>query len=699
MVDEMVTDRLAELRDAGGMRDQALEVMRYRMLREAGTGAALVRRIGATEEAELEEEALALLASTLEAAKLAAENDQVGGQRFLDEARAEIEAMRRAGPLAQATRLVLARAFVRAGLAAPPSLLLDDGASDLPEGSYPPTPPEIEALFDQLSAEAEDPAEAHAELKEVLGAMPPGARDAMVAALARRDDPISAGIATYFLLDGEVRLRRAAAEGVLDRIEAGGIDPATAGRLAMLRPWLPADHAREVVDRALKAAATRQAFGGVAPVKWKLGDVLGSVPDGVGAMSFAVPAQAGRRRVIGMLLLKQGYGVKDAYVLPCANATEQRRMLDTITVEMDATKVPIAHVAEMLAMALAEGLDAGLPPAPGLVDVVEIAGIGELRPQARSVADIVESLGVTGWTERKLEEAAESSGFWIDDDLMVENWFEDSSEVRAILEAHGGDDAAAEEAIRGYLESRRGWWSRIIALAALTKKAARDRTAAEFAAVAHLIESGAPLARLPIMDVIAEATVAAGERDEWNLPEENGEEPDELTEPAEAAAPWAPSPKQPEKPGELARILAGSELTPAWLDGYLMAVLVAPRMVRPGDWVGELMRAGPVLPDIEAAQRYLDLVTARSNATVVDLDDEPERLKARVAGIAAEDLPDWARGFSRMVRRFGSAWRDKSVRKDDKAMLSLIEAVGNGDPVDLRPLLAEWLGRRRAAMR
>jgi Uncharacterised protein family (UPF0149) len=697
MADEMVTDRLAELREAGEMRDAALEVMRYRMLQETGTGAALVRRVGATEESELEEEALALLASTLEAAKLAAENDHLGGQRFLDETRAEIEAMRRSGPLAQGARLSLARAFVRAGLAAPPALLLDDGASDLPEGSYPPTPPQIEALFDQLSAEAEELADAHAELKEVLGAMPPGARDAMVAGLARRDDPLSAGVATYFLLDGDDRLRRAAAEGVLDRIEAGGIDAATAGRLAMLRPWLPADHAREAVDRALKAAATRQAFGGVAPVKWKLGNVLGSIPDGVGAMSFAVPAQVGRRRAIGMLLLKQGFGVKDAYVLPCADAAEQRRILDTITVEMDAVKVRIDHVAEMLAIALAEGLDAGLPPAPGLVDVVELAGIGELRPQARSVADIVEGFGVATWTKRKLEEAAESSAFWIDDDLMVENWFEDSSEVRAILEAHAGDDGAAEEAIRGHLEGRRGWWSRIIAFAALTKKSARDRTAAEFAAVAHLIESGAPLAGLPIMDVIAEATVAAGEREEWSLQE--GEEPDDLTEPDEDPAPWEPRPKQPEKPGELGRILAGSELSPAWLDGYLMAVLVAPKMVRPGDWVGELMRAGPVLPDIEAAQRYLDLVTARSNATVADLDDEPERLKARVAGIAAEDLPDWARGFSRMVRRFGSAWRDKSVRKDDKAMLSLIEAVGNGDPVDLRPLLAEWLGRRRAAMR
>ena len=84
---------------------------------------------------------------------------------------------------------------------------------------------------------------------------------------------------------------------------------------------------------------------------------------------------------------------------------------------------------------------------------------------------------------------------------------------------------------------------------------------------------------------------------------------------------------------------------------------------------------------------------------VADLDGEPERLEGRVAGIATEDLPDWARGFSRMVRRFGSAWRDKSVGKADEAVLSLIEVVGRGDPVDLRPLLGDWLRSRRAAMR
>lgn len=689
-------DGLAELRQAGELRGAALEAMRYRMIGKAGAGRELVRLVGATAAGDgPDDAALALLAGTLEAARTAAENDQLGGQRFLDDARAEVEAMRRAAALAPEARLVLARAFVRAGLAAPPSLLLDEGASDLPEGFYPPTSPEIDALFDQLSANAENPADAHSELREMLGAMPPGARDAMVAAVARRDDAISAGVASYLLLDGEVRVRRAAAEGLLDRIAAKGIDAASARRLAALRPWLPADPARELVDRAIEAARARGASAGAAPVKWKLGKVLGSLPDGAGAMSFAVPAQSGRRRAIGMLLLKLGFGVKDAFVMPCANAGEQQRMLDRIAVQLDAAELPVGHLAEMLAMALAEGLGAGQPPAPGLIDVVEVAGIADLRPQARTTAEIVARFGVPGWKQGRLDRAVARSASWIADETMVGNWFEDNAEVRAILEAHAGDDTAAAEAIRLFLETRRGWWARIFALSALILEAGRAPDAADFAAVAHLVASGAPLAELPIFDSIVEASVADREPIEWREGEEEDAGEDDLDQ---APMPLRAAP-EPEEPGELARILAGSGLTPAWLDGYLMAVLVAPKMVRPTDWIGELLQAVPRLPDMVAAQRYLDLVTARSNATVTDL-DAPERLKARVAGIAAEDLAAWARGFSAMVRRFGPAWRDRSVRKDDKAVLALIEAVGRGEERgDMGPVLTAWLDHRRAAIR
>jgi hypothetical protein len=67
----------------------------------------------------------------------------------------------------------------------------------------------------------------------------------------------------------------------------------------------------------------------------------------------------------------------------------------------------------------------------------------------------------------------------------------------------------------------------------------------------------------------------------------------------------------PEEPGELARMLEGSELTPDWVDGFLAAVVVAPKMVRPGDWIEELVGEVPTFRARGRLQRFLDIVMPR----------------------------------------------------------------------------------------
>jgi hypothetical protein len=501
-------------------------------------------------------------------------------------------------------------------------------------------------------------------------------------------------MAAYFLLDGDAGLRLAAAEGLLARTEAGTLDAASAGRIALLRSWLPADAARDTVDRVLRAAAERQAFGGAAPAAWKLAEVLGSISDGVGALSLAIGARRGRLRAIAMVLIKQGFGVKDAYIVECGSAAEQNRIMDNIDAEMDGVLVSVDHVAEMLAMALADGLEAGLPPAPGLIDVAEIVGLPELRPQPLATDKMIERFGVARWRPSRLEKAAAGSAFWVHEYAMVEYWFEDSSEVRAILEAHPDDEAAAP-AIAAALEGRRDWWARICALTALTLKAAGDTSdASEFAGVAHWLASGAPLDELPIVETIVGGTLAArGAAAAANAGDRDDEDEAELDRPD---GPHAPAPEQP---GELGRLLARAGLTPMWLEGFAMAVAVAPKPIRPGDWVGEMIELAPRFGGLAPMQRLLDLLIARTDTATLATDDIAE-LEARIAAAGPEDLGEWARGFAHVARRFGAAWRDRSLNKDDKRVLALIQAVGEGeDAAKLRPIVVGWLARRRAMTR
>jgi hypothetical protein len=53
------------------------------------------------------------------------------------------------------------------------------------------------------------------------------------------------------------------------------------------------------------------------------------------------------------------------------------------------------------------------------------------------------------------------------------------------------------------------------------------------------------------------------------------------------------------------------EISPAWLDGYLAAVVVAPRMSPPSGWVGGLLDRAQGFPDHARLQRFLDLVMLR----------------------------------------------------------------------------------------
>ena len=90
-------------------------------------------------------------------------------------------------------------------------------------------------------------------------------------------------------------------------------------------------------------------------------------------------------------------------------------------------------------------------------------------------------------------------------------------------------------------------------------------------------------------------------------------------------------------------MLEGSELTPDWVDGFLAAVVVAPKMVRPGDWIEELVGEVPTFRDRGRLQRFLDIVMPRYNSTVVDMDDA-EGLKRRFSGRPGEAASAWADG-------------------------------------------------------
>jgi hypothetical protein len=264
---------------------------------------------------------------------------------------------------------------------------------------------------------------------------------------------------------------------------------------------------------------------------------------------------------------------------------------------------------------------------------------------------------------------------------VLDSWFEDIAAAHEI-QAQPGSHAKRLSAMRAMLEQRRGWWARLIARSAMVLHAAGDPAWPQFAATAHALDAGRDMRRIPIMEDIAVWTLERPGAPLEPLPEfDDGV----LAQPT----------VKPEKPGELARILTRSELTPEWLEGYLMSLVVAPKMVRPGEWISSLGEVMQDFPDQTALQRFLDIVMARYNAANHDAAD-PALLRERLAALSPQGLGDWAEGFTSAADWFRSAWSGARLGKDDKAMLRRVDQAASGvtDPDALRAALAQWLAAR-----
>ena len=59
---------------------------------------------------------------------------------------------------------------------------------------------------------------------------------------------------------------------------------------------------------------------------------------------------------------------------------------------------------------------------------------------------------------------------------------------------------------------------------------------------------------------------------------------------------------------------ASMDIAPEWLDGYLAAIVVAPKIVMPSGWPGGLLEREHEFAGDDELQRFLDLLLLRYNA-------------------------------------------------------------------------------------
>ena len=565
-------------------------------------------------------------------------------------------------------------------------------ADDAAGQAHPPDAETLEELFRDLVAQAEgDALVLHKALAEMFPAMPAALRDAVAEFAIAHPDPIFAQLGCYWLVDTSATIRRAAARGLAARFEAGDLSGETTARLTVLRSWMPQDEARGQVDQILRDALRAGQDQASPDAGWTVKSAFASLPDGSGAQSMAIALTSGNAHAVAMVLLKTGSGVKDAYVIPCDSARDQTALLDRMTEETGALSVPMDYVASAVALALGDGLAQGLPPAPGLIDVAARCGLTTLRPATSDTAELLTGLSVhadvSALSAQKRGRLINASKDWWARHDLLRYWHDESDDVREVLAAARGP-RAADRALWTWLETRRDWWAHQIARCAALLDAIGDPDTESFAATAMALLDGRALRKTPIMATIHEQTIEAWVLDDPDLPEGAGV--GEFIELAEQEEPAR------EGEGELSNLLAGADMTADWIDGYLMSVVIAPRMIAPNRWLPRILEKAAAGLEPAELQRFLDIVMMRANAAITVIDGQSD-FEADMTQRGAGGVREWASGFHAGRESFKSSWPKKSVGPTDQAILRQIaEARTHGLPAPGIRIVGQWLSARHA---
>ena len=114
-------------------------------------------------------------------------------------------------------------------------------------------------MFDSLFGSVADAGEGgvsavHTLFAEMLPTIPADARYALVRTAVSRPDELFAELGCAWLLDGDSEVRRAAADGLADRLEADRLSAHVLARLSIMRSWLADAALKGRLDDLLRAA-------------------------------------------------------------------------------------------------------------------------------------------------------------------------------------------------------------------------------------------------------------------------------------------------------------------------------------------------------------------------------------------------------------------------------------------------------------
>lgn len=632
-------------------------------------------------DTECTNDCLSLIERTLDVARMNNENDEPGAGHFFQVLAAGLAERAEAGQLTAESCFSLCQTYLRAGLTPPDQLRTAPDALEALERDEMPELPDVAELAEGLVPKGATPFETYNALREIAGAMPVQMTTAFLTQMIGQGDPRMIAAGRYFLLDPVAEMRDAAITGFGLLAESAHVNAALLSDLLLIRNWLPNGKA---LDALIKAALRREPSGGTVPQPWQLHRVMTSLPDGTGSQSIIGVCSRGSARAVAAAMIKEGHGIKDAYVIPCTSRGDQKTIVEQLEQMMTMHDVSPSYLSPAFRCALGDGLARGAVTAPGFLDVAQMFGIGDVTPLTGGNTALFAAVDPEGelavLSDNRRGRLISKSRDWFSEHDISSSWFVSDATLMDALE-EASTAASAKKIVASHLHESRDRWVTLFARTALILR--HDCNAPpdawmSFAVLAQALEDGREIKNMPVFaDILGQTLEAAAARaledDETEWDNEGFEPPD----------------IEPERKGELVKLLKGSPLKPDQIDGYLTAVLIAPEFASPNEWLMPLM-GGIEVNGHGSVQRILDIVMLRYDAL-------NEAVILGEIGGDLRDLPPkrfqaWTEGFAQAVDGIKGAWPKRALSRDDKQVLSMIRSSASDGPLPtLKPLLTSWL--------
>lgn len=363
-----------------------------------------------------------------------------------------------------------------------------------------------------------DPFAFQAQIVEQTDPFPTRYRAVLAASFLGMDEPGLREAALGWLLDRDGEVRHFVTQALEQASGQGRMTSTLLRRMIAMRNWLP-EKDRPALDAAIRTARLK----GIDCAPWPEAVVVSvhvSGEDGAGAQSLFVVGKEGRQFCFGALLLKRGFGVRDAWVRHDLTRQDIRDLLGQIGGQTELFKTSADYMRLLIGQNLAQGARENSLPPFALLEFAEAAGLPDLRPAFLETADVLEALHPAAELQAETEPAPAMSekqvcavlrrcGSEEKGPSFLAYWFEDDPEVGKVLGRRVIALEKAAEAVRDrLLQPRREAWADKVAWAALMlKHAGKPKWAADFALVARELLGERPCCDFLMLDLIALRTV------------------------------------------------------------------------------------------------------------------------------------------------------------------------------------------------